>query len=226
MTAELLACATALWLGVMTSISPCPLATNIAAVSVISRRIAHPLWVLLAGSAYTLGRVCAYTAVGWLVSSSLLALPSVAQFLQSVVAKALGPLLIVMGVVLLEWVTFSLPGLSLKHEHHAALAEAGAPGAFALGALFALAFCPVSAALFFGSLIPMIAANKGGLLLPAVYGIGTGLPVLFVAVALAAGVKTLGHWFTQVSLVEKCMRRVIGAVMVFSGIWQTYSVVW
>ena len=92
----------ALWLGILTSISPCPLATNIAAVSFLSKKIAHPALVFISGFAYTLGRMAAYAALGWIIISSLLGVPEVAQFLQKYMGKALGPLLIITGLFLLE----------------------------------------------------------------------------------------------------------------------------
>ncbi|MGW8258007.1 MAG: hypothetical protein ACWGMZ_11015, partial [Thermoguttaceae bacterium] len=45
----------ALWLGILTSISPCPLATNIAAISYIGRRVDSSKQVFLTGLVYTLG---------------------------------------------------------------------------------------------------------------------------------------------------------------------------
>ncbi|MDI6781446.1 MAG: sulfite exporter TauE/SafE family protein [bacterium] len=107
--------------------------------------------------------------------------------------KALGPLLIITGLFLLEVITLKLPGLSLSQKHHNKLIEAGAPGAFLLGLIFTLAFCPVSAALFFGSLIPLALNSQAGTILPFVYGIGTGLPVFIFAVAIALGVTSMNH---------------------------------
>ncbi|RKY30473.1 MAG: sulfite exporter TauE/SafE family protein [Candidatus Omnitrophota bacterium] len=211
----------AAWLGILTSISPCLLATNIAVVSFLSKKIAHPFMVFLSGFAYTLGRMVAYAALGWIIISSLLSVPQVAQFLQKYMVRALGPLLIITGLFLLEIITVKLPGISLSQKHLNKFMESGAPGAFLLGLLFALAFCPVSAALFFGSLIPLALNSKGGSLLPFIYGIGTGLPVLGLAVAVALGVTSMSHWFHKIRKLELYTRRITGGIFILVGLYYT-----
>jgi cytochrome c biogenesis protein CcdA len=195
------------------------LASNIAAVSYLSKKIAHPGAVFISGAAYTLGRMAAYSLIGWVVIDSLASVPQIAMFLQKWMGKALGPVLVLTGLVLLEVLTFRLPGIELSHDHHGKIAQAGAPGAFLLGLIFALAFCPVSAALFFGSLIPLALNHPAGSLLPFVYGIGTGLPVLAFAVAIAIGVKSLSHWFHQVTRIERYTRKITGAVFLLAGLY-------
>lgn len=214
----------ALWLGILTSISPCPLATNIAAVSFLSKKIAHPAMVLISGIAYTLGRMLAYALLGWIIISSLLSVPQVAQFLQKYMVKALGPLLIVTGLFLLEIIRLKLPGFALSLKHQNKLVESGSPGAFLLGLIFALAFCPVSAALFFGSLIPLALSNKAGTLLPFIFGLGTGLPVLIFSVAIALGVTSLSRWFNKITKIEYYTRRITGVIFIIVGLY--YSVIY
>ena len=209
----------ALWLGILTSISPCPLTTNIAAISFLSKRITKPFLVLLAGVAYTLGRMFSYALLGILIIKSVLAIPQAAQFLQKHVVRAMGPILILTGLVLLEAIKLRFSGLTLSQKNSSALTEARAPGAFILGAFFALAFCPLSAALFFGSLIPLSLSHKIGIILPLVYGIGTGLPVLFFAVAIAIGVSSLNRWFSKFTAIELYMRKITGAIFILAGIY-------
>ena len=211
--------ASALWLGIMTSLTPCPLATNIAAISFISKRITHPVLVLCAGIGYTLGRMSAYAVLGFLLITSLLAVPQSARFLQKYGAYALGPVLIATGLVLLEAFKLRLPDLALSHKHRLTLAEAGVPGAFLLGLVFALAFCPVSAALFFGSLIPLALNHPAGTMLPFVYGVGTGLPVIVFAVVIAFGITSLSRWFNRLAGLELCMRRITGVVFILIGLY-------
>jgi cytochrome c-type biogenesis protein len=122
---------------------------------------------------------------------------------------------------LLEIITIRLPGLSLSQKHHNKLAESGALGAFLLGFIFALAFCPISAALFFGSLIPLAINSKSGIILPFIYGIGTGLPVLVFAVAIALGVTSLSHWFHRVTKLEYYIRRITGVIFILVGLYYT-----
>ena len=221
MTEIFLGLMTALWLGILTSISPCPLASNVAAVSFLSKKIAHPALVLISGLAYTLGRMVAYAVLGWIIVNFLLSVPQVAQFLQKYMGKALGPLLIVTGLILLEIITIRLPGLSLSQKYHNKLAESGALGTFLLGFIFALVFCPISAALFFGSLIPLAINSKSGIVLPFIYGIGTGLPVLVFAVAIAFGMTSLSRWFHRITRIEYYTRKITGAVFIFVGLYYT-----
>ncbi|MFA5160120.1 MAG: aromatic aminobenezylarsenical efflux permease ArsG family transporter [Candidatus Omnitrophota bacterium] len=213
----------ALWLGILTSISPCPLASNIAAVSFLSKKIAHPTAVFISGVAYTLGRMVSYALIGWIIIYSLVGIPQIAVFLQKYMGKALGPVLIVTGSTLLEIISIHYPGLSLSHKHHNKLAESGAPGAFLLGVIFALAFCPVSAALFFGSLIPLALNHPAGGALPFIYGVGTGLPVLAFALAIALGVKSLSHWFHKLTVIELYTRRITGVIFIAAGIYYVWA---
>ncbi len=180
MTPELApAVATALWLGILTSISPCPLATNIAAVSYIARRIDRPRLVLLSAFTYSLGRAVAYAAVSAVVVLGLLSVPGVSQFLQRYMNKLLGPLLVLVGMYLLGLlISFGVSTTAGSDELRKKAAEGGVLGAALLGALFALSFCPVSAALFFGSLVPLSLQHGSKVVLPVVYGLGTALPVV------------------------------------------------
>jgi cytochrome c-type biogenesis protein len=221
MTEILIGFGSALWLGILTSISPCPLASNVAAISFLSKKIAHPALVFLSGLAYTLGRMVSYAVLGWIIINSLLSVPQVAQFLQKYMGRVLGPLLILTGLILLEIITIRLPGLSLSQKQHNKLAESGAGGAFLLGFIFALAFCPISAALFFGSLIPLAINSKSGIVLPFIYGIGTGLPVLVFAVAIALGVKSLSRWFHKITRLEYYTRKITGGIFIIVGLYYT-----
>lgn len=223
MTDILIGFGSALWLGIMTSISPCPLATNVAAISFLAKKITHPFLVLLSGVAYTIGRMATYAILGFIFINSILSIPQVAQFLEKYMVKAFGPILIVTGLILLDVIKINFPGLSLSQKHHNKLVEAGVPGAFLLGAVFALAFCPVSAALFFGSLIPLALQSKFGVTLPFIYGIGTGLPVLVFAIAIAMGVSSLSRWFNKLTKLEYYMRKVTGIVFILVGLYYVWQ---
>jgi len=207
----------ALWLGILTSISPCPLASNVAAVSFLSNKITHPLFVFISGLAYTFGRMVAYAVVGWVIINSFFSVPQTAQFLQKYMNKALGPLLIVAGFVLLGIINLRLPGVRFSEKCRNKLAKIGTIGSFLLGFIFAFAFCPVSAALFFGSLIPLALNSKTGFLLPFIYGIGTGIPVLIFAVAIAFGVTTFGRWFGRITKIECYARLSTGVIFIIVG---------
>lgn len=219
MTEMLMAFLGALWLGILTSISPCPLATNIAAISFLSKKITHPVLVFLSSLAYVFGRMVLYAIVGWVIVNSLLSVPEVAQFLQKYMVRFLGPLLISTGLILLGFINIHLPGFSLSQKHHNKLAESGALGSFLLGFIFAITFCPVSAALFFGSLIPLAISHNSAILLPFAYGMGSGVMVLIFTVAVSLGVKSLSKWFEKIMRLEYYTRKITGIVFVVVGIY-------
>ena len=181
-----LAIGSACWLGLLTSISPCPLAANIAAISYTSRKVSSVARVLGAGLLYTLGRTVAYVALGALLVQGAMAAPALSHFLQKYMNLFLGPLLILVGMVLLDLLRFK-PGVGtgVGAALQARIENAGVWGAFVLGVILALTLCPVSAAIFFGSLLPIAIDFESGFLLPAVYGAATGVPVLVYALLLA-----------------------------------------
>ena len=220
MTEAVAAGAGALWLGLLTAISPCPLATNIAAVSYVGRHVGSPRRALLAGVLYTLGRAAVYVALAALVISALLSIVAVSATLQRLAAQVLGPLLVAVGVALLGVVPLPSFGGGLAPGGER-LAARGIWGAAPLGMAFALAFCPVSAALYFGTLIPLATAHGSRLLLPSLYGVGTAVPVLAFAVLLATGAATLGGTYERLRRLERWARPATGVVFVLAGLYET-----
>jgi len=210
---------TALWLGILTAISPCPLATNIAAISYIGREVGQPGRVLASGLAYALGRVLAYVLVAALVVVSLLSVPGVAWFLQTRMNQFLGPVLVLMGLVILEWIKIPVPWGGASEKVHRWAVGAGVIGAGFLGLVFALSFCPVSAGLFFGSLIPLSVGAQSRIVLPALYGLGTGLPVVAFAVMIAAGAGSLARAFNVLTWIERRARVATGIVFILVGLY-------
>lgn len=215
--------ATALWLGLLTSVSPCPLAANIAAMSYVGREVGSRRRTLVAGLLYTLGRALSYATLAALLVGGLLSIPQVALFLQAHMNRVLGPLLVVVGVVLLEWLPIPGFGSRLYDRTGQRLLKAGLLGALPLGAVLALAFCPVSAGLFFGGLIPLALDHHSSLWLPALYGLGTGLPVVVFAVLVSAGVAWVGSALHRLQAVERWARRVTAAVIIAVGLYYTWS---
>ena len=210
---------TALWLGILTSVSPCPLATNIAAISFIGRRVEQPRQVIAGGALYTLGRSVTYVFLGVALVFSLLSAPHISNFLQTYMNKVLGPALVVVGMFLLGLLHFSWDGAGLAVSMERRARKSGLWGAFLLGVGFALSFCPVSAALFFGSLVPLAVRNESAVLLPTFYGMGTALPVVVFAIVVALGAHSLGRLLDRVTLVERWARRITGVVFVGVGIY-------
>lgn len=211
----------AFWLGVTTSISPCPLATNIAAISYVGRKAGSVRSILSAGLLYTLGRMITYLAVGFVVTKSLLSIPHVSMFLQTNMNRILGPLLIVVALVLFGLVDFSTNGGGLSERIKKRVDKAGVWGALILGLIFALTFCPVSAALFFGSLIPIAVRHSSTILVPSVYGVGTAVPVLVFAVVMAVSVQAVGKVFSRLTAIELWIRRVMAIIFFGAGVYMT-----
>ncbi len=223
MDATLAASASALWLGLLTSISPCPLAANIAAMSYIGREVGSRRRTLVGGLLYTLGRALAYAALAAILVGGLLSVPQVALFLQAHMNRALGPILVVVGLVLLEWVRLPGFGSRVFDRTGERLVKAGLLGALPLGAVLALAFCPVSAGLFFGGLIPLALEHRSSLWLPALYGLGTGLPVVAFAVLVSAGLAWAGSAFHRMQSVERWARRATALVVIAVGLYYTWT---
>lgn len=211
----------ALWLGILTAVSPCPLATNIAAISFISKNIECPYKTVLAGLLYVLGRIFAYIVLGFIVIGGLLAVPSVANFLQHSINKFIGPILIFVGLLLLNVIKLNF-SFGVNHDKFKEFAQTSSfLGAFLLGVIFALSFCPVSAALFFGSLTSIAVEYHSRLMIPAMYGVGTGLPVVIFAIVIAFSVHKLGEIYNNIVKFETWFRRITGGIFIIAGIYST-----
>lgn len=209
---------TAVWLGILTSISPCPLATNVAAMSFVGKDVSSPGRVLLTGVLYTLGRSLAYAVLAALLIASVFAIPDLSFWLSTYMNKFLGPVLIAVGIVLLDLVRVNFATSCVSDKAGERFGKPGFWGAGLLGILFAMSFCPVSAALFFGSLLPLAVKNGSSVLLPSAYGAGTGVPVFVFAVLTALGAQWVSKAFKKLVQLEKWARRVTGAIFVIVGV--------
>jgi cytochrome c-type biogenesis protein len=213
---------TALWLGILTSISPCPLATNLVAVSYIGKEAGSFHRTFLAGMVYALGRCLSYIVVAFLVLKSLMEIPTVAIFLQNSMNKILGPLFILTGIFLLGIIRLPSFGGEWANRMGGKVKNLGWLGALLMGAIFALSFCPVSAALYFGSLIPLALENRSVLLLPSLYGLGTALPVVALSCALMGGVQAASHFYQRIANIERPARIVTGLLFLVAGCYYVY----
>ena len=217
----ILVAGSAFWLGLLTSISPCPLATNIAAISYIARDVGQPRKVLFSGLLYTVGRTIAYVGLAAILVASLLSAPHVSHILQKYMNKVLGPLLILVGMMLLDWIKLGWTGPGPGDRFQRRVGGMGMWGAGLLGIGFAVSFCPISAALYFGSLFPLALKHDSKILLPTLYGIGTALPVVVFAVIIAWSASSLGKAFAGITRVERWARIATGGVFVAVGIYLT-----
>ena len=220
--AAIISAGSAVWLGLLTSISPCPLATNVAAISYIGRRVDSPRHVLGGGLLYTLGRTVAYVALGFVFIMGFLSMPETSQFLQRHMSRILGPVLIIAGLLLFEVIRPVLPGLGRSGDRiRQRLETKGVWGAAPLGMLFALSFCPVSAALFFGSLVPLAIRYDSPVLYPSLYGAGTAIPVVGFAILIAFGTRFVAKAFNSLTVVERWARRLTALIFLGVGIYMT-----
>lgn len=209
---------TAFVLGLMTAISPCPLATNISSIGYISRDIKDRNRVFYGGLVYTLGRAISYTAVALLLFFGANQF-NVSMIFQGWGEKLIGPLLIVIGLFMLDILRIRLPGFSGLTEKIGSKGGGKYWGALLLGMVFALAFCPYSAVLYFGMLIPMTIASPTGLYLPAIFAIATGLPVILFAWLLAYAVGNVGKLYNRIKTFEIWFRRVVAVLFIGIGIY-------
>jgi cytochrome c biogenesis protein CcdA len=212
----------ALLLGIMTAISPCPLATNITAIGFISKDLENKKRIFFNGLWYTLGRAISYTALGVIIYLGASKF-SIAKLFQSNGEKYLGPLLILVGILMFDFIKIKFPGMGGLSDR---MQNTGKKGrwwsALLLGIVFALAFCPYSGVLYFGMLMPITVASPSGLFLPLVFAIATGLPVIIVAYFLAFSISSIGGFYNKVKIFEKWFRRVVAVAFILVGFYYVY----
>lgn len=216
---------TAFLLGLLTAVSPCPLATNITAIGFISKDIESKDRTFLLGILYTIGRMVAYSLLGalliWMLRRGFDTFD-----LQSKVSQwgemLLSPVLIVMGLVMLFGDRLPLSGFGLNASEKSGRLR-GAWGSLLLGILFAMAFCPTSGLFYFGMLIPMSASATGGYALPAVYALATGLPVVIVAWIIAYSIGNIAGFYKKMQVFQKWLNRMVAVLFIIVGIYYAYT---
>lgn len=230
----------ALYLGVLTSISPCPLATNIAAISYIGRKVDSPRSVLAAGLIYTLGRCTLYLGLAIFLGMTASSIPLVSVYLQKYTHLILGPVFLILGMFLLGLIVITAGGTIMNERLQKKVDSMGIWGAFLLGILFAVSFCPTSAAWFFGLVALVLGSEAGAIgailtkvgialpeaslpggivILPLLYGIGSAVPVILVSMILAYSAKHVGKAFNTIAKIERVARLFTGWLFVVLGIW-------
>ena len=215
--------ATAFLLGLMTAISPCPLATNITAVGFISKDIENRNRVFVNGLLYTLGRAISYTLIPLVIFLGADQF-RFSGFFQMYGEKFLGPLLIIIGLFMLDILKLSFPGFGRLTSKMEKKTKWGYFDAVLLGVVFALAFCPYSGVLFFGMLIPITIATPSGLYLPLVFAIATGIPVIVFAWILAYAVSGIGNVYNKIRSFEIWFRRGVAVLFILVGIYYIFRI--
>lgn len=209
---------TALILGLLTAISPCPLATNITAVGFISKEIKDRDRVFVNGLLYTLGRAVSYTVIALIIYFGADQF-KFSGFFQHYGEKLLGPLLVIIGLFMFGAIMVKFPGIGVLTSKMESKTRWGHFDAILLGMVFALAFCPYSGVLYFGMLVPMTVASASGLYLPIVFALATGVPVIIFAWLLAYSVGSIGAVYNKMKDFETWFRHVVAALFVIVGIY-------
>lgn len=209
---------TAFVLGLMTAISPCPLATNITAIGFIGRDIENRKKVFVNGLVYTLGRAFSYTALAVAIFLGATKM-NLSLFFQGWGEKLLGPVLILTGLLMLDVFKLKLPGLTGITEKLGETGKGSIWSTFLLGVVLAFAFCPYSGVLYFAMLIPMTVSSASGLYLPVIFAVATGLPVLVFAWLLAFAVGNVGKLYNRINVFERWFRRVVSVVFIAVGLY-------
>ncbi len=209
-------------LGLMTAISPCPLATNITAVAYIGKNIENKNKVFLHSIIYTLGRALSYTILGvilFLGASKF----EIASVLQSNGEKILGPVLLLSGFLMSGIIRINFPGLGkIIDKFNQNNKSKSWLSALLMGVIFALAFCPYSGVIYFGMLIPMTLSSVSGLFLPLIYAIATGLPVILFAYLIAFALSGVGSIYNKIKIFEKWFRYIVALVFILTGFFYIY----
>lgn len=206
-------------LGLMTAISPCPLATNIMATAYLGKNITEKRKVLFSGVFYTLGRMFSYTTLGFIFYFGASQF-KIAKLLQGIGGIWLGLGLVIAGILMLDILRLNIALFDkLKPKVNEEKQKAGYWNAFLMGVAFALAFCPFSGVLYFGILIPMTMVAPSGLLLPPVFAIATGLPVIIIAWILAYSMANIGRFYNSMQSFEKWLKRIVAAIFIIAGIY-------
>jgi len=215
----------AFFIGLMVAISPCPLATNITAIAYISKKINNSKNILITSVVYTLGRMFTYVSLTSLIVYIGVNVQTISLFLENYAEKILGPLLVFVGLVMLNFIRLpSFKGSSKLDKIKEKLSEKGYLGSFLLGIIFALAFCPISGVLFFGMLIPLSLKLSDGLLIPSVFAFATGLPVIILSFILAYSISKIGKIMHNLQILEKYIRYVVAIVFILIGLYYIWSV--
>lgn len=213
----------AILLGLMTAISPCPMATNITAIGFIGKDIEQRRQVFYKGLIYTSGRVFSYTALALILYFGADQF-KISSIFQQYGEKIIGPLLIIIGIFMLGLIKINFPGFSGLTQKFSKQSDHNFWQVFLLGLLFALAFCPYSGVLYFGMLIPLSINSASGLYLPVVYAIATGIPVIIFAWLIAYTISGAGKLYNKIKSFEYWFRRIVAVLFIGVGIYYVITV--
>jgi len=212
----------ALVLGLLTAISPCPMATNITAIGYIGKDLGNRNRIFYNGLVYTLGRAFSYTALAFILYFGADQL-KISGLFQQYGEKIIGPLLIIIGIFMLGIIQINFPAFNRITERYQGRKRFSYWDVFLLGVIFALAFCPYSGVLYFGMLIPLTVSSSG-LHLPVVFAIATGIPVIIFAWVIAYTISGMGNLYKRIKAFEFWFRKVVAIIFIGIGIYYILTV--
>lgn len=210
---------TGFWVGLLSSISPCPLSTNLAMISFVTQKITNKITTLMSGILYAIGRSITYIVICFIAVKAVVGISGISNILQNTGNQILGIIMIVAGMALLDLIRIKIPGIQMNKEKRKKYKDLGIIGSLLLGLVFAFAFCPISAAIFFGTVIPISVKAQSAFLVPLFFGIGTAIPVLAFAILTALGSNLINRFVKDLSKVEKYMRMVTGIIFILVGLY-------
>ncbi len=210
------------WLGLLCAVSPCPLANNVAAAGFLAQNCRKKIVLLASGLLYAAGRSLTYVVLSWILITGMAAVPGLSHTLQKYMNLLMGPLLLIVSVFLLDLIDLPLPNWTVKTQVlQQFIKHSRGVGSLLLGAFFALTFCPTSAAIYFGNLLPLMLSSSMPLALAVVFGLATALPVIAVSVILALFSGKIGKAFNCLDKTQFWMRRGTGFLFMALGLWMT-----
>lgn len=221
MSTLLMGAFTSLGLGALTVIHPCPLSTNIAAVSLLYSWKQNYKSRILTALLFVFGEIVTFAVLGILISFGMLNLPIVANFLQVYMRQLLGPILIMVGMILSGILLPRQYTLKISEHFPLVFSKFGISGGLVLGILIALSFCPMSAAIFFGVLIPLAISSNTVVLYPVFFGIGSSIPLLLIVIVITKSTVLFNRSFLLKKSVEKKLREVASIAVILIGIFMS-----
>ena len=204
----------ALLLGLLGSTAPCQLSTNFSALGLFTQKISNKKECLSAAFSFTLGKIIVYTLIGSLTILLGIKLNQAAIPIAQIVRKALGPLMLIVGLYLLGLFKMNLSlftSLERNMTRHI-------PNIKNIGVVYSLAFCPTLFWLFFGIVIPLGVSTRGGIILPGIFAIGTAIPLLVITLLIAYGIGTTKLFTRNVARINAILQKVVGVVFILVGI--------
>jgi len=212
---------TVVFLGVIGAASPCQLTTNLSALAYASAQSARGRPFLL-GVAYAAGKISVYTLVGALVILAGLRLEAVSIPVVQVARKGLGPLMVLIGIGMVGLIRLKTTvGQGVAARLRGRFTRQGLAGAYLLGVAFSFAFCPTLFWLFFGLTLPLALGSSAGWTFPALFALGSSLPLLAVTGVVAAGFDALEAVMGRLRCIDRLLRVGAGVILVVAGVHDT-----